>query len=473
MNSIQNIIKPHVKAALYADDLALICSEDSCGTAQVRLQECLTLLEQWTEDWAMSVNAAKTTYSIFSLSTKIPNLRIKINNALLERENHPKYLGVTFDPRLTWCKQIENVPKNGIRRTSLLKKLAGTSWGADMKVLKKTYVGYVRPVIEYGMASWGTAAKTNFQKIERVQNQSLRILTGGMKSTPINYMEAVAGLEPLEDRKMRKTLTQYIKFQHLTSHPMHKLIASKAKKRLKRTNFTASALQIHKRLDLPDFKPDAPLQTSIDWPPWSQQSHPEIAKDINGISTKRSMSKSLLRCVTQDMLKEKYPSDHWIRAFTDGSASEAIRDGGGGIYIEWPDKTSSSISIPTGKHSTNYKAEAEALQEAARVLANSEATYNTKVVLLTDARSVLESLESTKCPELNTLTRAIMALSSTASKVVLQWIPGHIDIFGNDIADELAKEGGLMEQIQYSPSYKEAKTLINSAINYRWNEGYP
>ena len=67
-------------------------------------------------------------------------------------------------------------------------------------------------------------------------------------------------------------------------------------------------------------------------------------------------------------------------------------------------------------------------------------TYNTKVVLLTDARSVLESLESTRCPELNALT--IMALSSAASTVVLQWIPGHIDIFGNDIADELANEDG-------------------------------
>ena len=66
-----------------------------------------------------------------------------------------------------------------------------------------------------------------------------------------------------------------------------------------------------------------------------------------------------------------------------------------------------------------------------------------------------------------------MALSSTASTVVLQWIPGHIDNFGNDIADKLAKEGGLMEQIQYSPTYKEAKTLINSAIHYRWNEEHP
>ena len=183
------------------------------------------------------------------------------------------------------------------------------------------------------------------------------------------------------------------------------------------------------------------------------------------------MSRSLLCCVTQVMLKEKYPPDHWIRAFPDGSASEAIRDGGGGVYREWPDYTSSSINIPTGKYSTNYKAEAEALQEAARVLVNSEATYNTKVVLLTAARSVLESLESTRCPELNAL--AIMALSSTASTVVLQLIPGHIDIFGNEIADKLAKEGGLREQMQYGPTYKEAKTLINSAIHYRWNKEHP
>ncbi|GFR98100.1 hypothetical protein ElyMa_004492600 [Elysia marginata] len=86
----------------------------------------------------MTVNAAKTTYSIFSLSTKIPNLRLRINNSLLEKENYPKYLGVTFDPRLTWCKQIETVQKNAVRRTLLLKKLAGTSWGEDMKLLKKT-----------------------------------------------------------------------------------------------------------------------------------------------------------------------------------------------------------------------------------------------------------------------------------------------------------------------------------------------
>ncbi|GFR94183.1 reverse transcriptase [Elysia marginata] len=139
------------------------------------------------------------------------------------------------------------------------------------------------------------------------------------------------------------------------------------------------------------------------------------------------------------MLDKKYPSNYWIRAFTDGSATEAVQDGGCGVYIKWPNNSSSKISIPTGKYSTNYKAEAEALQEAAKVLVNSEATHHTKVFLLTDARSVLDALESTKCPEVNALAQAITTLSLTASKLVLQWIPGHVDIFGNDVADQLAR----------------------------------
>ncbi|GFR79424.1 RNA-directed DNA polymerase from [Elysia marginata] len=170
------------------------------------------------------------------------------------------------------------------------------------------------------------------------------------------------------------------------------------------------------------------------------------------------------------MLDKKYPSNYWIRAFTDGSASEAVRDGGGGVYIEWPDNSSSKISIPTGKYSTNYKAEAEAPQEAAKVLVKSEATHHAKVVLLTDARSVLDELESTKCPEVNALAQAITTLSLIASKLDLQWIPGHVDIFGNDVAEKLAKESGMMEQIQHKPSYNEAKTLMNSALDCHWRQ---
>ena len=70
VNDIQSTIPKGVKAALYADDLALWATEEHVGTAKVRLQEALNNLDVWTKDWQMKANAQKTTFTIFSLSTK-------------------------------------------------------------------------------------------------------------------------------------------------------------------------------------------------------------------------------------------------------------------------------------------------------------------------------------------------------------------------------------------------------------------
>ena len=43
--------------------------------------------------------------------------------------------------------------------------------------------------------------------------------------------------------------------------------------------------------------------------------------------------------------------------YTDGSAKNAVKNGGAGIYIKYPDGQEENISKPTGVYSTNYKAE--------------------------------------------------------------------------------------------------------------------
>ena len=85
-----------------------------------------------------------------------------------------------------------------------MKKLTATSWGADAKTLKKLYTGMVRPVLEYGAASYGTASKSNFDKLSKIENQAARIITGAMRSTPIKEMETITGLQPMESRKETK-----------------------------------------------------------------------------------------------------------------------------------------------------------------------------------------------------------------------------------------------------------------------------
>ena len=107
---------------------------------------------------------------------------------------------------------------------AIMKKLTGTTWGADESVLKRLLIGCVRPVLEYGISRWATAARSNFDKINRLQNQAMRIITGSMKSTPIHELEKITHLQPMEDRRDSRSLKQAEKFRRLPDHPMYQRV---------------------------------------------------------------------------------------------------------------------------------------------------------------------------------------------------------------------------------------------------------
>ena len=83
-----------------------------------------------------------------------------------------------------------------------MRKLTGTSWGANEKTLRTVYEGSVRHQLEYGSTAWASAAKTNLSRLDKVQNQALRIITGAMRSTPIAAMEEVTGIQPLQNAEI-------------------------------------------------------------------------------------------------------------------------------------------------------------------------------------------------------------------------------------------------------------------------------
>ncbi|KAK7097114.1 hypothetical protein V1264_004138 [Littorina saxatilis] len=169
------------------------------------------------------------------------------------------------------------------------------------------------------------------------------------------------------------------------------------------------------------------------------------------------------------MIQDRYPHCTWTHVYTDGSSENAVRNGGSGVYIRRPNGTTTSLSVPAGDLSSNYRAELHALITAAEHAAGEDRSRQ-NIVLLTDSLSALQSLLSgpTDLP-----TRQLDNCLSTLSqhnKVVLQWIPAHVGIAGNEEADRLAKGGARLPQPHNSTSYKEAKTLLQRKKKENWKK---
>ena len=234
IDDITEKLNSHISRALHADDLAVWTASENFTTAFVRMQMTMDRIANWADEWLVTINRKKTEATIFSLSPNKETVNLKIHGEIIPQQETPTYLGVKLDRRLTWAPQIANMEKKAIKKMSVMKKLSGTRWGANSNILKQVYTGTVRPQMEYGATSWGTAAKTNTNKLNKVQNASLRLITGGMKTTPISAMEKTAQLQTLEERREGKGLTQAEKIKRIPSHPLNKKLSEPTKNRLKR-----------------------------------------------------------------------------------------------------------------------------------------------------------------------------------------------------------------------------------------------
>ena len=132
------------------------------------------------------------------------------------------------------------------------------------------------------------------------------------------------------------------------------------------------------------------------------------------------------------------------------------------------------MSAPGGILCSNYRAEVLALLNATETIISWEEKPK-KAFFLTDSVSALQALMFGE-PDImrKKLTENISTLAQTTC-VVLQWIPAHTGIRGNEIADQQAKEGREKDQPPSHLSHREAKTLIHNkkkAISHSKTGGY-
>lgn len=224
---------PNATTATFADDTAIMVSNDNPGTASLLLQVNLDLIQNWLKKWRIKINEAKSTHVTFT-NRKGNCPPVKLNNVQIPQSDDAKYLGMHIDRRLTWRKHIFTKRKQLGLKLHQLYWLTGRKSNLSTKNKLLIYKALLKPVWTYGIELWGSTANSNIEILERFQSKVLRTIVKAPWYVP-NAIIA-RDLKVLPIKKEIKLRFEIYK-KRLSNHPntyAKELITQQAGRRLKR-----------------------------------------------------------------------------------------------------------------------------------------------------------------------------------------------------------------------------------------------
>ncbi|XP_076039347.1 uncharacterized protein LOC143024431 [Oratosquilla oratoria] len=210
-------------------------------------------------------------------------------------------------------------------------------------------------------------------------------------------------------------------------------------------------------------------QCQVDpFPPWTI-SPPEVELDIPGLG--RHDNPHLLAARPRELLALKYREE--FPEYKDGSVLEDGRTGAG-IFLE-ATREFFSVKLPS---TTILTAELVAIKAALKkIIAFPDP--RSRVTVLSDSRSSLVVIQRGHCPSSPDILNGILQLSDEAARMGVhlryQWVPSHVGIHGDEMADKAAKHSALAPEV-YEASIQltanDAITKIDRAALAQWKTDY-
>ena len=100
-------------------------------------------------------------------------LEIILNGKPMKQSDYFKYLGIYLDHCLTWSKHVAYIQSRVYPKLKLLNRISSF---LSRDILRRIYKQTVLPLLNYGCVVWGECSKENAQRLERLQNQAMRII---------------------------------------------------------------------------------------------------------------------------------------------------------------------------------------------------------------------------------------------------------------------------------------------------------
>ena len=101
---------------------------------------------------------------------------LQMNDQDLHVVNSHKHLGVIISDNGQWNDHIDYIVKKTYNRLNIMRK---SRTFLDRYSLEKIYISFIRPLMEYADVIWDNQKQNLINKLENIQLDAARIVTGG------------------------------------------------------------------------------------------------------------------------------------------------------------------------------------------------------------------------------------------------------------------------------------------------------
>ena len=346
----------------------------------------------------------------------------------------------------------------------VLKALTEREWGWNREEMRKVHIALVESVMWYAASAWMPwLSATNFGRLERAQREALRTVTGLTKTSPTECVYKEAGMTPVRLEAKRRALITYEKLSRgRIGGTSRELVEKKGRRRL-----AANKGWREQSRDVVEKVYEGGKRDEFRWVrgvPWRSLADADVAiyTALEG-RMEEGMTEEEKRELVERTLEERGPVD--LNLYTDGSV-EGGTVNGGAACVGMFEGEEIVVRKAAGRWCSSYGAEVTALLEAVKVIED----LNVRSVLVcSDSMAALCMLKNGGEQMNGMIGELVERLVSVSARcrVILQWVPAHIGVTGNEWADVVAKEARGEEQKDVCLWFEWVKSRLGQECRYK------
>ena len=474
----------------YIDDFSLSVTSRSAAKNCRELEAIIDTLFDLASEKSVIFDPSKTELIHFHTHRKPVTEALRVGDITISPKEVVRWLGVWFDSKLTFKPHVEKRVALATAAFFRLQRLGSTQKRLSFRGLRQLYVACIAPIADYGFQLWWGSKKATalLRPYNKLQAIATPLILGAFRGSPQKALELEASIPPPEVRFERACDGYSLRIHQAPwTHPVKAAVSSLVRDDLGESGSEddnrASAASVLSYLEpttqllrlvgmIRRYVEKWDLETpAADRPPWLRRSYivTDISlepKEIEAVDHINRVQGSLEKGVriyytdgSQGTIEgEKQCSAAYCRLATPTAIAAADSWNLGG-RIEVADAEVFAVAKVL-----------EAIRYGTEKLPNN-VPKPVPIIIFVDSQAAILRIRN---PGNNRWARKIQQMAKALwdiATVGIYWCPGHCGVYGNDVADSLAK--GAIETRpcpEAYTSYSHIKRLAKAQALQHWQE---